>query len=89
MKIKEVKINCPISQFQKQEREIKDITYKINKAQRVHDKAKFAQELIKEVDVLLTCSVYDKENPHCENCHFIANLREKTARVIIKAEKLA
>lgn len=81
------KINCPT--FQKQEPVIKDITDKINKAKDVSGKARFAEELLKEADVLLNCPDYKNENLDCENCHTIANLRKKTANLIIKAKKLA
>jgi len=83
----EAKINCQT--FQKQEAVIKDITDKVNKAEGVQEKAKFAEELQKEVDVLLSCPDYKSETLDCKNCHFIANLRKKTADLIIKAKKLA
>jgi len=82
----EPKINCAI--FQKQECAIKDITDKINKATGVQEKAGFAEEIEKEVDVLLSCPDYDDKSLDCKNCHFIANLRKKTADLIIKAKKL-
>ena len=82
----EAKISCPI--FQKQEPTIKDLTDKINKAKGVQEKAGFAEELQKEVCVLLNCSDYEKKSFNCKNCHFIANLRKKTAELIIKAKKL-
>jgi hypothetical protein len=81
------KINC--SAFQKQEPVIQDITAKINKAERVQEKATFAVELQEEVGMLISCSDYDKKSSDCENCRFIANLRKRTADLIIKAKKLA
>jgi len=86
-KKEEAKINC--SPFQKQEFVIKDITDKINKAKGVQEKAVFAEELQKEVDILLSCPDYDGESLDCRNCRFIANVRKKTANLIIKAKKLA
>ncbi|MFH2031692.1 MAG: hypothetical protein ABIJ40_13915 [Bacteroidota bacterium] len=85
-KKEEAKISCSI--FQKQEKVIKDITDKINMAKGVREKATFAEELQKEVDVLLTCPDYDDKKLDCRNCRFIANLRKKTAGLIIKAKKL-
>jgi len=79
-------INCPI--FQKQEPFIKDITDKINGAKGVQEKAGFAEELKKEVDVLLSCPDYESQSLDCKNCHFISNLRKKTSNLIIKAKKL-
>ncbi len=81
------KINCSV--FQKQEPVIADITAKINGAKGVLEKADFAEELQKEVNVLLSCQDYDEKNADCSNCRFIANLRKKTADLIIKAKKLA
>jgi len=84
---KEAKINCPV--FQKQEAVIRGITEKINEAKGVQEKAAYAEELQKEVKVLLSCPDYDKEKLDCESCHFIANLRKKTTDLIIKAKRLA
>lgn len=83
----EPKISCPA--FQKQEPVIKGISDKINSAKDVKEKARFAEELQKEVNVLLSCPDYKKEKLDCKNCHFIAGLRKKTADIIIKAKKLA
>ena len=79
-------INCLT--FQKQEPVIKDITDRINIGKTVSEKATFAEELQEEVNVLLSCTNYDKASINCKNCHFIANLRKKTANLIIKAKKL-
>ncbi len=86
MSEKESKINCLT--FQKQEPIIKDITGKINITRGVKEKARFAEELKKEVEVLLSCPDYDGKRLDCKNCRFIANLRQKTANLIIKAKKL-
>jgi hypothetical protein len=83
----EAKINCLI--FQKQEPVINDITSKINQVKGVEEKARFAEELQKEVGVLLSCPDFKSKSLDCKNCHFIANLRNKTAGLIIKAKKLA
>jgi len=83
----ELKISCPT--FQKQEPAIKDLTDKINVAKDAGEKARLAEELQKEVGVLVACSDYKKESLDCKNCQFIANLRKKTAELIIKVKKLA
>jgi hypothetical protein len=80
------KISCLT--FQKQEPVIKDITDKINQAKGVQEKAVYAEELQKEVEVLLSCPDYDKEKLDCENCRFVVNLRKKTAGLIIKAKRI-
>jgi len=81
------KINCPT--FQKQEPVIEEITAKINGAKGVLEKADFAEELQQEVNVLLSCPDYNDKSRDCGNCRFIANVRKKTADLIIKAKKLA
>jgi hypothetical protein len=80
------KISCPI--FQKQELLIKDVTESVNMAKNVQEKAGFAEELEKEVNVLLSCPDYKGESFECKNCHFISNLRKKTSNLIIRAKKL-
>jgi hypothetical protein len=87
MKENKEKINC--STFRKQESLIKDITSKTNQAKGVLEKARFAEELQREVDVLLSCPDYGDKKLDCKNCHFVANLRKKTANLIIKAKRLA
>jgi hypothetical protein len=79
-------MNCPT--FQKQEDVIKNLTDRINRAEGVSEKAGIAEEMQKEVAVLLSCLEYDEEKADCGNCRFIANLREKTARLIIRTRKL-
>ncbi len=86
MEENKAKIGCPT--FQKQELEIKKVTYKINMARSVQEKAGFAEELKKEVDVLLSCPDYESQSLDCKNCHFISNLRKKTSNLIIKAKNL-
>jgi len=87
MSKKDAKINCLV--FQKQEPVIADITAKINNAKDVLEKADFAEELQEEVDVLLSCPDHNEKSKDCSNCRFIANLRKKTADLIIKTKKLA
>jgi hypothetical protein len=86
MEEESVKISCPV--FQRQEPEIKALTDKINKAKGVSEKAGYAEELQKEVGVLLRCDAYDEARLDCKNCHTIANLRKAAAGLIIKAKKL-
>lgn len=82
----DTKINCAI--FQKQESGIGNIAEKINNAKEIHEKAELAEEMQKEVEVFFSCTDYDKNNIDCESCRFIANLRKKTAELIIKAKRL-
>jgi len=87
MSKEDAKINCPT--FQKQEPVIEEITAKINGAKGVLEKAEFAEELQKEVTVLLSCPDYNEESTDCSNCRFIANVRKRTTDLVIKAKKLA
>ncbi len=87
MSKEDAKINC--STFQKQELMSKEISAKINNAKDVLEKAELAKKLQEEVDVLLSCPDYDEKSTDCNNCRLIANLRTKTAGLVIKAEKLA
>ena len=82
----DAKINC--ATFQKQESALMDITAKINNAKGVLEKADFAEELQKEVDVLLSCPDYNEKSKDCGNCRFIANVRKKAADLVIRAKKL-
>jgi len=87
MSKEDAKINCPT--FQKQEPVIEEITAKINGVKGVLEKAEFAEELQKEVTVLLSCPDYNEESTDCSNCRFIANVRKRTTDLVIKAKKLA
>ncbi|MCG2725109.1 MAG: hypothetical protein L6420_02430 [Elusimicrobia bacterium] len=82
MKKKELGISCPV--FLRQEIVIKDITAEINRVKRAREKAAFAEELQRETNVLVTCPDYDDKKLDCKNCRFIADLRKKTAGLIIK-----
>ena len=86
MQKEEPEINCPT--FRMQEFAIKDITDKINRATGVEEKARFSEELQKEINVLLSCADYNKEKLDCKNCRFISSIRKKTADIIIKAKGL-
>ncbi|GEM_PF-842169 len=80
------KICCQI--FQKQEPIIKDLTREINNTKVIHEKVKLAEEILKEVEVLLSCPDYSSEKSNCMECHVLARLREKVANLVIKAKEL-
>jgi len=87
MKENKADIDCPT--FQEREAAIKDVTAKINSATDITEKAKFAERLRKEVEVLLSCHEYDEKCIDCKNCRFVMNVRKKTAELVIKAKKLS
>lgn len=82
----EKRIGCAV--FQNQEKVIKILTKRINDAEEPRAKIGHAEELDKEVDVLLKCPDYKKDTLDCGNCRTVANLRKATAGLIIKAKKL-
>ena len=79
-------INCPI--FLKREWAIKELTRDINEAKAVSDKAERAERLKNEVEMLLSCEKYDRENEDCKDCKVISTLRKQTAELLIKARGL-
>lgn len=84
---KRTKIDC--ARFQEQEPVIEEIIGKINMAKAVSEKARFAEELEKVIDILLSCPEYNGKSLDCKNCHFITRLRERVVNLIMKAKKLA
>lgn len=79
-------IRCPL--FQSGEEAIKRLTNEINEATSVEEKAAKAQDMIEEVDALLSCEEYDDKNVDCKNCRVISELRKRTAELVVKARKL-
>ncbi len=79
-------IDC--AKFQQKEVIIKKLTREINEAGNVSEKAVLANQLLQEAEVLLACEDYDSEDTNCDNCHIIANLRKKTASLILKAKEI-
>ncbi|MCG2712392.1 MAG: hypothetical protein L6416_08745 [Candidatus Omnitrophica bacterium] len=82
---KEINIDC--LKFQEQEQIMQGIIDRINQAKDVREKARFAQELHQEAEEILSCPLFDSKSLDCNNCNFIANLRKKTANLIIKVKQ--
>ncbi len=82
------KIQCPIDLFSRQEEEIAHLTRAINQARTAAEKAPWAQELIEAVDVLLACEQCDQGSLVCRLCRNFAELRRKTAALVVKAGRL-
>ncbi len=83
------KIECPIDLFQPQEKKMQAIIQEINASKDINDKAAYANELQKEVDVLLECKSYDEKNLNCKGCQTIAGLRKNVVDIIFKTAKVA
>jgi hypothetical protein len=81
-------IHCSIGLFPRQEEEIARLTWEINQARTVAEKAPWAQTLMEAVDVLLACEGYDEESLDCRLCHNFSELRRKTAVLVVKAGRL-
>lgn len=73
--------------FLDEEGKIKEITDEINRAKTYDEKAEKAQELMNEVEKLLSCEEYDKKKFDCINCHRISKVRKDTANLFIKPEE--
>ncbi|MBI5306348.1 hypothetical protein HZB04_02075 [Candidatus Wolfebacteria bacterium] len=80
------KIKCPI--FTSKNEEIEKINKAINEAGEIGGKARLAERLIKEVDELINCKLFDEKRVDCKICHYIADLRKRTANLILKAKEL-
>jgi len=80
------KIKCPV--FTSKNEEIEKINEAINEAGEIGEKARLAERLIKEMDELINCKLFDVERAECKICHYIADLRKRTANLILKAKEL-
>ena len=80
------KIKCSI--FKSKNEEIEGITKAVNEAENIKKKAYFAERLVKEVEDLLFCEHFDEKRAECKICHYIADLRKRTANLILKAKEL-
>lgn len=86
MEKKNVEIHCPI--FLNEEEVMEKLTQEINEAKSIGEKVAKAQELIDEVETLLSCEEYDSKNIDCKNCRIISNLRKETAEVVARMSKI-
>lgn len=82
-------IVCPIDLFPMVEREIQDLTARLNRAPTVKEKAPLAKELRDAVSILLECKARDEKNVNCRLCREFSRLRDKTAAVVEQAARLA
>ena len=82
-------IECPIDLFQGQEKKMQAIIQEINISKDINDKASYANELQKEVNVLLECKSYDEKNLNCKACQTVADLRQKAVEIVLKTAKVA
>src|SRR3989338_7421163 len=83
------KKKCPIDLFQPQEKKMQSIIQEINISKDINEKASYANELQKEVEVLLECKSYDEKNLNCKSCQTIADFRQKAVEIVLKTAKVA
>ena len=81
-------IHCPVGLFHQQEGRVAQLTDQINQAPTASEKAGPAQALAEEMDVLLECEAYDGASTDCRLCRGLAELRSKTAALVVKAGAL-
>lgn len=82
-------IECPIDLFQPQEKKMQSIIQEINISKDINEKASYANELQKEVTILLECKSYDEKNLNCKACQTIADLRAKAVEIVLKTANIA
>jgi hypothetical protein len=83
VKERTVNIKCPT--FQIRESLIKDITDKMYRAKEAQEEAGLAEELKKEVEILLRCQAIESHTVRCKDCHFISTLRKRVYNMVIRA----
>ena len=79
-------ITC--GKFQTKESICATLTEQVNAAQTIGQKAAKAQELIEVAEELLACEEYEEADLECHYCHSFSDLRQKTARLILKMASL-
>ena len=87
MSAEAAQMTCPT--FQRHKPVIRDLTGRINKATDVREKVELARKLQEEVGALCSCPDRDEEDVGCSICRVLANMRVKTAGLIIDVEKLS
>ena len=79
-------IACPV--FLRQEGKIRIFTNEINRSKDIANKARFAGEMAKEVDLLSGCRDYDEHGPDCVHCHTVSILRSRMAKLILRTNRI-
>jgi hypothetical protein len=83
VKERTVNIKCPT--FQIRESLIKDITDRMYRAKEAQEEAGLAEELKKEVEMLLRCQAFESHNVKCKDCRFISTVRKRVFNMVIRA----
>ena len=80
---KQKEVKCAV--FKSKNETIEIIIRAINETEDIKRKTRFAERIIQEMGVLLLCEYFDERRADCKICHYVANLRKKTANLILKA----
>ncbi len=82
-------IQCPIGLFDDQEVRMAALAEAVNQASTPLAKAPWADEIMAAADELLACEAYDESSRDCRLCHRFADLRRRTAALIVKVAQVA
>jgi len=82
-------IQCPIGLFDDQEARMAALAEAVNQASTPLAKAPWAEEIMAAADELLACEAYDESSRDCRLCHRFADLRRRTAALIVKVAQVA
>jgi hypothetical protein len=78
-------LQCPAGLYAGFADRIACLTEAINQAPTASEKAGPAQDLAEEMDALLACAAYERTNLDCRLCRNLAELRSKTAALVVQA----
>lgn len=89
MRHREPTIRCPIFIFEEQEKEILRFTKLVNITKDVAEKEHYAQMMLEELGVLLSCQAYNGKDESCIACRKVSSLRKEGGEVALKGIQLA
>lgn len=81
-------IVCPIALFPPQVGKVQELIRRINEVKGIKPKAALAHTLHGEVEILLRCSAFDKDNIHCVSCQAISGAWNKTATLLLRTDQV-
>lgn len=82
------RIHCPINLFFYHAVEINLLTYELDQAFTAAQKSLYLKHLVKNTEILLTCSNYNKLNPNCRSCRRISTVCYNAIRLVDNFESL-
>ena len=82
-------IQCPIGIFDDHEVRMAALAEEVNQVSTPLAKAPWAEEMMAAADDLLACEAYDATSRDCRLCHRFADLRRRTAALIVRVAQVA